>query len=87
MVEQAIALAVTRLDQDAPRLWTADAIDVEPASLLERADTRFSSFAEDARGVGRGVDTDAREPGLQVADRLAGMASAQERAYRNSCNS
>ena len=87
MVEQPVAGAVTRLHQRAPGLWPTDAVHVQAPSLLERSHRGFGALAEEPRPVGGGVDPDARQPRLEVADRFADVAPAQQRAYRNSWSS
>jgi hypothetical protein len=58
---------MTRLDQSAPGLGPADAVDVETARLLEATDRPFGEPAVltiDASGIEPG----AQQPPLEIAD-------------------
>jgi hypothetical protein len=87
VIEQAVAGAVTRLYQRAPGLRSADAVDVQTPRLLKRAHTCLGALAEEAGTIGGGLEPDARQPRLEVADRFADVPSAQQGAYRNSWSS
>ena len=87
VVEQAVAGAVTRLHQRAPGLRPADAVHMQAPRLLERAHRGLGALAEEPGPVGGGFDPDARQSRLEVADRFADVAAAQQRAYRNSWSS
>jgi hypothetical protein len=76
-VEEPIAERPAALDQRAPRLGAADAVDAQAAARLELAHARAGLFTE--LTIERDRAAALREARLKVANRVARVADAQER--------
>jgi hypothetical protein len=70
------------LDQRVPGLLAADAVDPEPAGVLEGLNGSPGPGAEDAIGVDTGAGQDAGQAVLDVRDRLAAVPEGEGQAYR-----
>jgi len=91
VIEQPVAQPVTGLDQRAPGLGAADAVDAQTAPLLERADRGFGPLTEDSRPVSAALVAGGSQAGLEIPDRLARRPLPQQglqaAGYRNSASS
>jgi hypothetical protein len=75
-VEEAVAEAVTGLDEGAPRLWSADAVDVEAPGLLETTDSALGEGAVPTVDA-TGVESGAQQAALEIADMGALRTNAE----------
>ena len=79
---ECVAETPAGLDQGRPRLAAADAVDAQPARLLEGAHRSFGGLFEAARVVGAALVAERAQPTLQVAHLLARGSSPQRQAAR-----
>jgi hypothetical protein len=76
-VQQAIAETVARLDESLPRLGAADAVDPEPALVLERLERRTRRASELPCRIADRAVAEREQPVLDVGDRVADVPFAQ----------
>src|SRR6185312_13454885 len=86
-VEESVAEAPAALDHRGPGLWTADAVDPEPAALLEGAHGALGLVTERSGLDARDLVTQRAEPNLEVTHRLATASRPQHGRVAQAMNS